>query len=407
MDLEVEHNLQPDELSKALVGLACCHHLEQEISEALQKAIEPGPKLPDTAAMRGLFFRFQALYREAMEWCRDFSETVVTGRLEKAKKFTDRPLTGKEIRVIQDAIRDRFGYLAAQMESEEFTVPEDVLDRWKQQGLIAADVTPQTFAGTIQGEARLVRNAFVFGRLYNAVEAGKSYEEVLKQALNAPLLKPDRQAIAIAEQQTANHITALGDDLAAEAGRLIAARNRNLIRKMAVDFHSRALPATVRDEAIKRELGMEIPEKIVDTWQGFSSELYHAMEDKSRDWDRIAFYELQDAKGQGKGMALLEKFGPEQLVYKRPLPTACAQCKHLYLDDEGNPRLFRLNKMLSWGNNIGRKPLPVRGGTVSSHSRDDGAEAVKPVAGQVHPWCSCSGPHIVSGFEPWLKQNQN
>lgn len=403
MDLDVEHNLQPEELSKALVGLACCHHLESEVAEALQKAMEEPPKVPDTAAMRGLYFRFQALYRKAMDWCREYAESVAMGRLEKATPYIDRPLTGKELRAIQQAIRDRFGYLAAQMESEEFTVPEEVLERWKQQGLIAADVTPATFAGTVPAEARLIRNAFVFGRLYRAVEEGRSYKAVLKQALNAPLLKPDLHAIAIAEQQTANHITALGDDLAADAGRLIAARNRDLIRKMAVDFHAHKLPATVRDEAIKRELGMEIPEKIVNSWQGFSSELYHAMEDKSRDWDRIAFFELQDAKGQGKGLALLEQFGPEQLVYKRPLPTACAQCRHLYLDEDGNPRLFRLRDMLAWGNNIGRKPLPVRGGVVSSVERDDGAEALKPVAGQIHPWCSCQGPFAVTGFEPWLK----
>lgn len=403
MELEIEHNLEPEELSKALVGLARSHHLEEEVVAALQKAMgDDAPKVPKSPAMRGLFFRFRDLYQDAARWCRDYVDSVAAGRLEKAEKYIDRPLTKEEIQQIQQAIRDRFGYLSAQLEGEDVVVPEDALERWKQLGLVDESVTPQTFAIAAPGE-KLIRNAFVFGRLQHALDAGKSYEEVLKLALKAPLLKPDLHAIAIAEQQTATHITGLAEDLATEAGRLAAARNREIIRQMAVDFHAQKLPASVRDEAIKRELGMEIPERTVDTWQGFSSELYHTFGEKGKDWDRIAFFELQDAKGQGHGLGLLQEYGPEKPVYKMPLPTACPQCKHLYLTEEGTPRLFRLGEMLSWGNNIGRKPLPVRGGAVADTRRDDGTETLRPVCGQVHPWCECAGPYVFTGMEHWAK----
>ena len=315
------------------------------------------------------------------------------------------PLTPEQLRQLQTAIADRFEYIAAQLQSVDYQPPADLLERWQKLGLVAPEVTPATFMATVPAEMHFVRNAFLMGKLIDVVESGKSYEEVMHLARTTPLLVPDVQAIAVAEQQTANFITNAAADLATEAGKLWAKKQAETVRAMAVEYHNRTLPAKVLDAEEKELAGVSTEAKMVDTWRGFSSELYHALNDKARDWDRVAFTELGMAQKEGQAQQLLAEVGTDGLVYKMPLPTACAQCKYLYLMPDGvTPRVFRLSDMIRAGSNIGRKPHPVKNGKVQPGGRIDGAETLKAVASLVHPFCMCGGPHPVSGHEPWLKE---
>ena len=242
------------------------------------------------------------------------------------------------------------------------------------------------------------------GRLVHAVEAGTSYAEIMS-SVTTTIPLPDLHAIAVAEQQTANYITNFGGDIATEAGQLWAKKQAADVRKMAIEYHGRTLQAKVLYREAKEAFGMPIPTRYVDSWRGFSSELYHAMDDKARDWDRIAFYELSDAQKQGQSYKLIEDVGPEGLVYKRPLPTACAQCKFLYLEKDGvTPKVFKLFDMIEAGTNIGRKPHPVKGGKVSGDPREDNEETLKAVAGLVHPYCACGGAYEFSGKESFAQK---
>lgn len=408
--LAVKHNLQPEELQKAITALAESSGIADQVVEALQKAkaCDDTPKTPSEPAMRELYQRFQAEFHKATTWIVDDAlPRILEDHIEKAAAPLPRPLTKEEIRNILQAVRDRFEFVAAQMQTT-YTPPLDLLDRWKTEGLIGQDVTAENFALIASDpEAKLIHNAFCFGRLHQAMAQGKTYAEIMRLALTLPLQKPDLAAIAVAEQQTATYITAMGDHLATEAGRLMAAKNRAIIQQMAIDYHKHDLRAKVLDEAAKREAGLAIPERPVDTWRGFSSELYHTMEDKVRDWDRVAFYEIYDAKGQGQAIDMIEKLGAEQLVYKRPLPTACPQCRHLYLEEDGTtPKLFRVGDLLRNGNNVGRKPHPVRGGEVVPGGRPDGQETLRATAGLIHPWCACVGPVVYTGQEPWANNRR-
>lgn len=403
MRLTARHNLTDAELVKALSGLAASEGIAGQLGQALLKAAcDCGPREPRDPAVRHLLEQFRDLYRKAR---RDLLETIagiVHGDVKKA--IGSDPLTKEQLRRIQQAIRDRFEFIAAQMQ-DDYQPPVELLRRWQERRWVAGNVTAKDFALSVRPEDRLIHNAFVFGRLHQAVEAGGSYEEILKLALGMPLKKPDAHAIAVAEQQAASYITALGDDLAKDAAGIIARRNRLAIHNMVLDTLGQKLPAKILDAEAKQALGIQTREKTVDFWTELKSELHHAMEDKSRDWDRVAYSELHDAKGQGQAMQLLEEFGDRTIVYKMPLPTACPQCKHLYLTADGTPRLFHLPDMMGWGNNIGRKPHQVRGGKViPGGGRADGAEGLKAVAGQVHPFCQCLGPYPFSGVEPWAEQ---
>lgn len=316
-------------------------------------------------------------------------------------------LTPEQIRQLQQLIEDRYGFIAAQLQSVEYQPPADLLYRWQQMGLVSHTVTPETFMGTVATDMHFVRNAFLMGRFIEAVESGKSFAEVMQLAVHSPLLKPDLHAIQIAEQQTAMYLQDNAKDLATKAGQMAIQKRNEQIRQMAIDFHDRKLKRTVLDREEKEALGEEIPDRYVENWQQFKSELHQTMTDKSRDWDRVAYTELTDAQKQGQAMRLLEDGNVDKLVYKVPLPTACAQCKHLYLMPDGEtPRLFKLSELINNGTNHNRKPHPIKGGKVKAGGRGDGQETLKAVAGTIHPWCQCLGSYAFTGYEPWATEEQ-
>lgn len=404
MNLNIEHNLTDDQLFKAIVALAKSASLEERVVTSLEKALPgQGPRVPADPLVMETCERFAGLYEDAVAGIMADIDAIVAGKrsaldlfkAKAAKAVPEGPLTKEQIRAIQQAIRDRFNFIASSMEGD-FNPDEVALKRWKKLGLVADNVSSADFVASIPATGRLVRNAFIFGRFHLAIEhGGKSYNEILKLALSLPLTKPDHHAVAIAEQQAASYITQFGEHLATDAANVALKRNRKLVHDMAVKFHEHRLGAT--------RLNEEAPERTVDTWQGLKSELYHTMDDRARDWDRIAYCETYDAKRQGEALALLDKYGAGQLVYKSPLTSACAQCKHLYLTAANTPKLYLLKDMLALGNNVGRKPLPTKAGQVVATERPDGAEGYQAVAGLVHPWCECGGPFPATGMEWWFE----
>jgi hypothetical protein len=410
LNLAVEHNLGDEELANTIIALTKSHGLEYEIHECLSKARkEDIPVEPRDPYIAELLAQFRQEYVKATEWVREFLDRFVAGEtpplllmgklakarwLFKARPVTiDGPLTKQQVRYIQDLIRERFGYIARNLESD-FQPDKKLLKKWQDMGIISPDVTIQDFVSA-NAASKLVRNAFVFGRLHHAIDqGGLTFDQILKMSLELPLTKPNQYAIEAAEREAAHYITKFGEDIAGEAGRLIDAKNRQIVHEMVANVHRQKL------EAIKLREGA--PDRIVTNWRQLSSEMYHTMQDKARDWDRIAYTELTNTNLEGRAAELLQKWGPDALVYKTPLPTACEQCKFLYLKD-GIPRLFKLTTMIGYGSNVGRKPHPVKGGVVTGSARSDGAETLKPVVGVVHPWCQCR-LFLATGYEHWYEQ---
>lgn len=398
MDLICEHNLTAGELTKALRGIAEAEGVSEELEKALRRSsIDTIPKAPKHKAVRSIYEAMLSEFQQAA--------TDIIGTVGLRKSTT--PLTAEQMQTLTQTIIDRYGFIAAQMQSVDY-VPDPVqLERWKRLGLVPEHVTRETFAASVPQEMHFIRNAFIMGRMTEAVDAGKSFEEVMRLALSMPLKAPDLAAIQIAEQQTARYITNNAADLATTVGQAWAKRQAETVRNMAIAYHKQQLQATVLDEEAKREAGEAIPERQVDTWQGFASELHQMMEDKARDWQRVAYYEIVDAQKQGAAHRLLEDGNVDKLVYKIPLPGACAQCRHLYLMPDGiTPRLFKLSEMITNGTNIGRKPMPTKSGKVSPGGRPDGEETLKSVAGLVHPFCACGGPYRYTGHEPWARKER-
>lgn len=408
MEITAEHNLLPEELSKALHGIAEAEGIAEDLVKALRKtsACDETPKLPRDKAIRHLYEMLQAEFSRANRDIMEYAAEIAAVPLHKAVGSTA-AMTHDQLLKLQQTIEDRYGFIAAQLQSVDYLPDPQQLERWKRLGLVEQSVTPETFASTVPAEMHLIRNAFVIGGMADAIEQGTSFEEAMRLALNMPLLKPDLAAIQIAEQQTAMYLTDNAKDLATKVGQLAIKKRNEQIRQMAIDFHARKLKRTVLDEGAKREAGEEIPERYVENWQQFKSELYHTLNEKDRDLDRVAFYEITDAQKQGQAQRLLADGKVDKYVYKRPVPTACAQCKHLYLEKDGKtPKIFKLSEMINQGTNIGCKAHPTKGGKVVPGGRPDGAQTLKAVAGLVHCWCQCLGPFTATGYEDWMTPEQ-
>jgi len=414
MNISASHNLNDTDLRKALAAIAIGSSIENELLETLSKAIgcscdDKVPKTPKHKAIREIY---DAMLREFGLASRDivaYAGEIAALPLHKA---IGKPsaLTAEQLQRLMVAIQDRYGFIGAQLQSVEYTPPDDLLQRWKDLGLVDHSITTETFMASVPANMAFIRDAYVMGKFITAVESGMAYAEVMSLAANTPLLLPDLHAIAVAEAQTANFITNNAADLASAAGQLWAKKQAATVRQMAIEYHSRTLTRRVLDKEQKQEHdrttgseeGRSTWERPVDDWRQFSSELYHTMDDKSRDWDRLAYFEIEDAKKQGIANKLLETIGPEALVYKVPLSSACPQCKYSYLQaDEKTPKLFKLGDLVLFGNNIGKKPHPVKGGKVVPGGRLDGAETMQPTSGLQHPWCACLGPYEYTSYEPF------
>jgi hypothetical protein len=255
MELNVEHNLTEDELFKAIVSLAKSSGLQERVHESLAKAL-PGcdctEKEPRDPVIKELKRRtFDVFWQEARTGIADTVEKILTGdhdsswldlfKAKPARVYPSGPLTREQVQAIQQAIRDRFNYIAATLDSDYR--PDDLtLRRWKKQGIVDTSVTASDFAATIPGSLRAVKNAFVFGRMHLAIEKGaRTYDDILRVALTAPLTKPDTYAVQVAEQQAAKYVTQFGEHLATETVNLALAKNRQIVKDMTIKLHQHTL----------------------------------------------------------------------------------------------------------------------------------------------------------------------
>lgn len=95
---------------------------------------------------------------------------------------------------------------------------------------------------------------------------------------------------------------------------------------------------------------------VAERWtpEKLASELGHKTQEWSRDWNRIAATELQNAHNEGVAISALRNDGPEARVARIPESNACADCKRLFLDEDGKPRIFTVVELAANGTNVGK-----------------------------------------------------
>ena len=209
-----------------------------------------------------------------------------------------------------------------------------------------------------RGTRSLIADPVALGRLIALVPMSARRSVTLAQvqkwaAQNVPTTEVEIKAVQYATEHAGSYIKGIGDMMVRDAS---AAGSR------ASGAALRAVRANVSEAIAHRETVSEL-----------KTRLFHAIDNRTRDWQRIAHTEVNTAIQHGIHDAIVEASpeGREQLVFKRPAPDACQHCKRLYLKADGvTPRVFRLSELAD--SNVGLK-----------------AADWQPVVGSTHPWCHC------------------
>ncbi len=213
-------------------------------------------------------------------------------------------------------------------------------------------------AGIIYGTGvHLVEDAYEFGKvaaLLGSAAVTMSMPEI-KRAVRklTPMTDIERQAIKYASESAGQYIRGVGDLMIKDAGGLSARAGESALR---------AIQDGVSETIANRR-----------TTSQLTTDLFHLIDDKYRDWQRIAHTEINTAIQHGIYNEIRDKSddGVDQKAFKRPNPDACKYCNALYLKEDGvTPKVFRLKDLAD--NNFGLK-----------------ARDWRAVIGSVHPWCNC------------------
>lgn len=299
--------------------------------------------------------------------------SALRGRAEKKLSLC----TPAQLETIKQIVRDYHSAFAAGMFGHDTLPAGDV------QRLMDAGVMPQDLAYIFQpapGELpppveRITDLAYQYGAILAKPEQQKAARGMTADQFRAhlektrPELNPvERQAMAFARFNAAEHVRGMGDRISLEVG--------TMVRDADAEQRRRYMGT------IQRELEDKIDKR--KTWRELASEIGHATGDWSRDMQRVAATENQFAMQEGYARELAQGRDPAEVrVFKRPSPDACPDCVRLHLTaGQGSaPRVFKLEELMANGTNVGRKRA-----------------AWKPTVGPVHPWCACEMNELPAGW---------
>ena len=184
------------------------------------------------------------------------------------------------------------------------------------------------------------------------------------KVMNAPLSSAESRARQLARERAGQYCVGLGNTWDSVLNRVIIEADRNLANRTR---------ATIRD-ATKTAI-----EKRKTKGQ-LRSDLSQATGDWSRDWDRIAATEMQQAHQEGVFEAVVAQHGEEELLAKVPEAGACKNCLRLYLED-GKPKVRPASWWAEQGTNVGLK-----------------VDEWNAALGTLHPHCRCQLLRVPAGW---------
>lgn len=270
-------------------------------------------------------------------------------------------------------------------------VPPDVLERLRRLGMVRPRI-------------RSLDQAYQLGRLIQVASAEAERQKTLKPAgtgglrvggkpgVGTPVLKDaqgkqvtldalqgtlrrdpipltpvERNALDIQATKTAQYIVGLGNRVEQQTGNLLIEVDKKLDRT-----YRQVVQNAVQGNIARRE-----------TVQRLRSDLGHLTGDWSRDLDRIAVTEKQNALQIGYAQSVESQFGDDARVFKLVAPSACSTCRRLYCEPDGRPRVFSLTKLRANGSNFGKK-----------------AAAWQACVEATHPSCLCALQYCPPGATP-------
>ncbi|NBW99774.1 hypothetical protein EBR03_09415 [bacterium] len=262
-------------------------------------------------------------------------------------------LTKEQLKQIEDIIRRRFS---------SFT-----FEALGKQALSQSEIRVLQQAGLLRPNIRnMVGDSYTLGKiaaLFKRKEAKNlTFQQILERASEMkPLTGVEEQAIRWAAEHAGQYIQGLSDDMVRDVRGAVARTSMSAVR------------------AVQEEVATAIAER--KTVTELKSALENLIDDKARDWHRVASTEVTSAIQSGIANEIRDSYGPDALVYKRPNPDGCKHCFAAYVkSDRVTPKTFKLSDLAD--NNYGRK-----------------AANWLPTIGPLHPYCQCQLMFIPKGFD--------
>ena len=264
-------------------------------------------------------------------------------------------LTKTQLESLVEAIRRRFlGFRYEALGDRALT--EEELNELKGLGLLR------------RGTRHMVSDPASLGKIVALLPPSRrrlSYEELLEMIKRSSIstTSVEARAIEYATEHAGAYISGI-EDMAVKTARATTAKARNAAL--------RAVQEGVKQAIAKRQTVSEL-----------KTELFDMLDDRYRDWQRVAHTEINTAIQNGIYREIRDKSdeGAKQLVFKRPSSDACKHCKRLYLKPDGiTPKIFKLADLQE--SNMGMK-----------------AADWQPTIGSVHPWCHCQLFVLPEGYD--------
>lgn len=266
-------------------------------------------------------------------------------------------LTAEQLHEIRGIIHDYHQAYIVNAVSPNAVTP-DVLARLKAKGLVNVQVAS-------------IEDAYLYGQILAMMEdpkfAGMSYADFKRHVQKNPIPLNDieRQAVRFAELQGAQAVRGLGNKAGATVGSAL--------------IEADAVQRAQLKEMIRTKTAENIAKR--EQLRKLKSEMGWASGDWTRDLQRIANTEKQNAMQRGVADHYTARYGADVMVAKRAMPDACKHCKRLHNGPDGHPRIFKLSELEANGTNVGRK-----------------AADWLPVVGTVHPHCQCQMIRVPAGW---------
>jgi hypothetical protein len=234
-----------------------------------------------------------------------------------------------------------------------------------ERALTPAEIEQLQRLGLLKNSVRnMIADPVLVGRLVALIPPARRTSLSLEEALKAvkkvsPMTAVEKKAVEFAQEHAGTYIKGI----------------RDMVLRDTTAASSRASGAALL--AVRRGVSEAIANR--ETVGELKTRLFDLIDNRSKDWQRVAHTEINSALQHGIHSEILAQGGPDQLVYKRPSPGACKHCKRVYLKDDGTPRVFKLSQLAD--TNVGLRAVDW-----------------EPTIGSVHPWCSCQLMVIPEGY---------
>lgn len=214
----------------------------------------------------------------------------------------------------------------------------------------------------------IIEHAFLFGMLADAIGdkraknmSYRQFKQFLASKNFIPLTESEEFALQQLKNRAYTDITSLGSRMRTSVSNSVIRNNQQQAAFVAKVIQKKAI------KAVELRQGARV----------LAADLASTTKDWEVDWNRIAHYLMHEAFNTGRAQEIIKEHGTDSEVYFDVFEGACEKCKELYLTDPeditSEPIVFKLQEIISNGNNIGRK-------------KDDWLPTISPT----HPYCRCT-----------------